>query len=66
MASAGRRGIAPGRPLLLSLHRARYCVRDFTIQAHVGPNVQNERISCSFFFSNSSTLAMSRSVVFWT
>src|SRR5688572_21618454 len=27
---------------------------------------QNERISCSFFFSSSSTLAMNRSVVFWT
>src|SRR4029450_2631771 len=26
---------------------------------------QNERISCSFFLSNSSTLAMNLSVVFW-
>src|SRR5258705_3205548 len=26
---------------------------------------QNDRISCSFFFSSSSTLAMKRSVVFW-
>jgi len=27
---------------------------------------QNVRISCSFFFSSSSTFAMNRSVVFWT
>jgi hypothetical protein len=26
---------------------------------------QNDKISCSFFLSSSSTLAMKRSVVFW-
>ena len=31
----------------------------------ISRNAQNDKISCSFFLSSSSTLAMNRSVVFW-